>query len=191
MITQPCIKETAKENQIFSRLTDKFFSNGIIYLNDTITSDTADSINQQILYLISNPPKNKVIKIYINSYGGCVYSGLSIYDMLNHAKKKGFIIETVCIGVAMSMAAILLSSGTKGHRYSLPSSTIMLHQLSTGSYGKFKEFEIDYKEAKRLQTLLNKIIKDNTEGNVETLLQNNEFYSAEEAIEDKIIDEII
>lgn len=191
MITQPRIKDTAKENQIFSTITDKFFNNGIIYLNDNITNDTADDVNQQILYLISNPPKNKTIKIYINSYGGNVYAGLSIYDMINQAKKKGFTIETVCVGVAMSMAAILLSSGTKGHRFSLPSSTIMLHQISSGFYGKFKEIEIDYKETKRLQTLLDKIIKDNTESKIEVLLQNDEFYSAEEAIEDKIIDDIL
>lgn len=188
---QPRIKDIAQNNQIYSTISDKLFNKGIIYLTDTITEDTTNSINQQILYLLTNPPENNTIQIYINSYGGCVYAGLGIYDMMKYAEKKGFIIKTVCIGTAMSMAALLMAAGTKGHRYALPTSTFMLHELSGGNWGKLSDMKVNFQESERLQQLLNKIITEETDNIITELPSIDKYYSTSSAIDNKIIDNIL
>ena len=108
--------ETAKENQIAISLEAKLLQQGIIIIDSEIDKELTLDVKNQFLYLMSLPSVKK-ISLYINSEGGVIYSGLAIYDMMNLAKSKGIIVETVCTGIAMSMGLVLLINGTKGHRY--------------------------------------------------------------------------
>ena len=171
---------------IYSRL----LKDRIILLSGQIDDGVASSIVAQLLFLEAEDPE-KDIYLYINSPGGVVTSGLSIYDTLNYVKPD---ISTICIGQAASMGAFLLSCGTKGKRYSLPNSRIMIHQPLGGAQGQATEIEIQAKEILRLKASLNAILARNTNQPLDKIAKDTDrdFYlSAKEAQEYGLIDSVL
>ncbi len=139
---------------IYSRL----LKDRIIFLGGAIDSEVANLINAQLLFLESEDPK-KDIRLYINSPGGSVYAGLSIYDTMNLVKPD---VQTICIGMAASMGAVLLSSGAKGKRFVLPNSRVMIHQVLGGAEGQASDIKIQAEEILSLKQRLNEILAQNT-----------------------------
>ncbi|SFP20532.1 ATP-dependent Clp endopeptidase proteolytic subunit ClpP [Hydrogenimonas thermophila] len=171
---------------IYSRL----LKDRIIMLSGEINDAVASSIVAQLLFLEAEDP-DKDIYLYINSPGGVITSGFSIYDTMNYIKPD---IVTICIGQAASMGAFLLTCGTAGKRYALPSSRIMIHQPLGGAQGQATDIEIQAKEILRLKKYLNKIMADRTGKTVRTIEKDTErdfFMSAEEAKEYGLIDEVL
>lgn len=171
---------------IYSRL----LKDRIILLSGQIDDGVASSIVAQLLFLEAEDPE-KDIYLYINSPGGVVTSGLSIYDTMNYVKPD---ISTICIGQAASMGAFLLSCGTRGKRYSLPNSRIMIHQPMGGAQGQATEIEIQAKEILRLKASLNEILAANTHQPLEKIAKDTDrdFYlSAHEAQEYGLIDNVL
>jgi len=171
---------------IYSRLLKE----RIVLLTGAVEDDVAASIVAQLLFLESSDAK-KDISFYINSPGGVVTSGMSIYDTMNFVSCD---IQTICIGQACSMGSFLLAAGTKGKRYSLPSSRIMLHQPSGGAQGQASDIEIQATEILKLRERLNQIYADNTGQTVERItedLNRDKFFSADEAKEYGIVDHVV
>ena len=171
---------------IYSRL----LKDRIILLSGEIDDMVASSIVAQLLFLEAEDPQ-KDISLYINSPGGAVTSGLSIYDTMNFIKSD---VSTICIGQAASMGAFLLSSGTKGKRYSLPNSRIMIHQPLGGARGQATDIEIQTKEILRLKTMLNEVLAKNTKQPLKKIVQDSDrdfFMSAQEAKDYGLIDNIL
>ena len=183
------IEKTGKGERsydIYSRL----LKDRIIMLSGEINDDVASSIVSQLLFLEAEDPQ-KDIYLYINSPGGVVTSGFSIYDTMNYIKPD---ICTICIGQAASMGAFLLSCGTKGKRYSLPHSRIMIHQPLGGARGQATDIEIHAKEILRLKDVLNGILAQNTNQPLEKIINDTErdfFMSANEAKEYGLIDNVL
>ena len=171
---------------IFSRL----LNDRIIVLSDEVNDATASLVVAQLLYLEAQDPE-KDISLYINSPGGYVTAGFAIYDTMQYIKCD---VSTICMGMAASMGAFLLSAGTKGKRYALPNSDIMIHQPSGGAQGQATEIEITAKHILKTKAKLNKILAENTGKPVEVIAQDTErdnFMSAEEALEYGLIDKVI
>ncbi|WP_456402255.1 ATP-dependent Clp endopeptidase proteolytic subunit ClpP [Hydrogenimonas sp.] len=171
---------------IYSRL----LKDRIIMLSGPIDDAVASSIVAQLLFLEAEDP-DKDIYLYINSPGGVITSGFSIYDTMNYIKPD---IVTICIGQAASMGAFLLCCGAEGKRYALPSSRIMIHQPLGGAQGQATDIEIQAKEILRLKKYLNKIMADRTGKTVRTIEKDTErdfFLSAEEAKEYGLIDRVL
>jgi len=171
---------------IYSRLLKE----RIIFLAGPIVDPMANSIIAQLLFLASQDPK-KDIQLYINTPGGSVTAGLAIYDTMQYVKCP---ISTVCVGMAASMGATLLAAGTKGKRFALPNSEILLHQVAGGISGEAVEIEITAKQIIKIKDKLNKILAKHTGQPLEKVEKDTDrdFYlSAEEAKEYGIIDEVI
>lgn len=171
---------------IFSRL----LNDRIIVLSDEVNDATASLVVAQLLYLEAQDPE-KDISLYINSPGGSVTAGFAIYDTMQYIKCD---VSTICMGMAASMGAFLLSAGAKGKRYALPNSDIMIHQPSGGAQGQATEIEITAKHILKTKAKLNKILAENTGNPVEVIAQDTErdnFMSAEEALEYGLIDKVI
>ena len=171
---------------IFSRL----LNDRIIVLSDEVNDATASLVVAQLLYLEAQDSE-KDISLYINSPGGSVTAGFAIYDTMQYIKCD---VSTICMGMAASMGAFLLSAGTKGKRYALPNSDIMIHQPSGGAQGQATEIEITAKHILKTKAKLNKILAENTGKPVEVIAQDTErdnFMSAEEALEYGLIDKVI
>ena len=171
---------------IFSRL----LNDRIIFLSEEVNDTTASLIVAQLLYLEAQDP-DKDIQFYINSPGGVVTAGLAIYDTMQYIKCD---VSTICIGMAASMGAFLLSSGTKGKRLALPNAEIMIHQPSGGAKGQATEIQIAAENILKTKKKLNEIIAANTGKPIEQVAQDTErdyYMSAEEAKEYGIIDSII
>jgi len=171
---------------IYSRLLKE----RIIFLAGPIVDPMANSIIAQLLFLASQDPK-KDIQLYINTPGGSVTAGLAIYDTMQYVKCP---ISTVCVGMAASMGATLLAAGTKGKRFALPNSEILLHQVAGGITGEAVEIEITAKQIIKIKDKLNKILAKHTGQPLEKVEKDTDrdFYlSAEEAKEYGIIDEVI
>ncbi len=171
---------------IYSRL----LKDRIIMLSGPIDDNVASSIVAQLLFLEAEDP-DKDIYLYINSPGGVITSGFSIYDTMNYIKPD---IVTICIGQAASMGAFLLCTGTEGKRYALPSSRIMIHQPLGGAQGQATDIEIQAKEILRLKKYLNKIMSERTGKSIRTIEKDTErdfFLSAEEAKEYGLIDRVL
>jgi ATP-dependent Clp protease protease subunit len=155
-------------------------------VNDT----TASLVVAQMLFLEAQDP-DKDIQFYINSPGGSVTAGMAIYDTMQYIKCD---VSTICIGMAASMGAFLLSSGTKGKRIALPNSEIMIHQPSAGTQGKVTDMEIDVEHFLKIKKNLNEILSHNTGKPVEQIKQDSErdnWMSASEALEYGLIDQVI
>ncbi len=170
---------------IYSRL----LKNRIIILTGEIDENTSSSIVSQLLYLDSI--NNEDISLYINSPGGSVSAGMAIYDTMNFIKSD---VSTICVGMAASMGAFLLSSGEKGKRYSLPNSEIMIHQPLGGAKGQATEIKIVAEHILKLKDKLNKILSKNTDKDLSTIEKDTDrdFYmSSCEALEYGLIDKII
>ena len=171
---------------IYSRL----LKDRIIMLSGEINDAVASSIVAQLLFLEAEDP-DKDIYIYVNSPGGVITSGFSIYDTMNYIKPD---ICTICIGQAASMGAFLLSCGTKGKRYSLPNSRIMIHQPLGGARGQATDIEIQAKEILRMKHLLNEILANNTGQAIKKIAKDTDrdfFMSAEEAKEYGLVDKVL
>ena len=170
---------------IFSRLLKE----RIIFISGEINDSLANSVVAQILYLDSL--NNDDISIYINSPGGSITAGMAIYDTMNFVKSD---VSTICIGMAASMGAFLLSSGTKGKRYALPNSDIMIHQPLGGASGQATDIKIVSDRIINLRRKLNKILSKNTGVNVRRVEKDTDrdnYMSSKEALEYGIIDKII
>ena len=171
---------------IYSRL----LKDRIIMLSGPIDDAVASSIVAQLLFLEAEDP-DKDIYLYINSPGGVITSGFSIYDTMNYIKPD---IVTICIGQAASMGAFLLACGAEGKRYALPSSRIMIHQPLGGAQGQATDIEIQAKEILRMKKYLNKILAERTGKTERTIEKDTErdfFMSAEEAKKYGLIDEVL
>lgn len=171
---------------IYSRLLKE----RIIFLGGPITDQVANSIIAQLLFLASKD-QEKEIQFYINSPGGLVTAGLAIYDTMQYIKCP---VSTVCVGMAGSMAATLLAAGTKGKRYALPNSEILLHQVMGGVTGEAVEIEITAKQIVKIKDKINRILSKHTGQPLERIEKDTDrdFYlSAEEAKDYGIIDEVI
>lgn len=180
-------KETNGERSydIYSRL----LKDRIILLNGEIDDNLANSIVAQLLFLDST--NNNDISLYINSPGGSITSGMAIYDTMNFIKSN---VSTICIGIAASMAAFLLSSGTKGKRYILPNAEVMIHQPLGGAQGQATEIKIAAERILKLKNKLNQIMAENTNqplNKIEHDTERDYFLSAKEAKEYGLIDKII
>ena len=159
-------------------------------MSDEVNDATASLVVAQLLYLEAQDPE-KDISLYINSPGGSVTAGFAIYDTMQYIKCD---VSTICMGMAASMGAFLLSAGAKGKRYALPNSDIMIHQPSGGAQGQATEIEITAKHILKTKAKLNKILAENTGKPVEVIAQDTErdnFMSAEEALEYGLIDKVI
>lgn len=170
---------------IFSRLLKE----RVIFLNGQVEDNMANLIVAQLLFLESEDP-DKDIYMYINSPGGSVTAGMSIYDTMNFIKPN---VSTLCMGQACSMGAFLLSAGEKGKRYALPNARVMIHQPLGGYQGQATDMEIHMKEMLKIKKSLTKIIADNSKHNlkkVTTDCERDYFMSAEETLEYGLIDEI-
>lgn len=171
---------------IYSRLLE----DRIIFLSGEINTDTANLIIAQLLFLEA---KNnfKDISLYINSPGGEVDAGLAIYDTMNFIKSK---VNVICVGMAASMAAVLLSSGEKGKRYALPHSRIMIHQPLGGAQGQASDIKIQAEQILKIKDVINEILSKNTGKSLEEIERdtNRDYYlTAEEALKYGLIDEIL
>ncbi|BBF44341.1 ATP-dependent Clp protease proteolytic subunit [Lachnospiraceae bacterium KM106-2] len=170
---------------IYSRL----LKDRIIFLGEEVTDASASVIVAQLLFLESEDP-NKDIQLYINSPGGSVTAGMAIYDTMNYIKCD---VSTICIGMAASMGAFLLSSGTKGKRYALPNAEIMIHQPSGGAKGQATDIKIVAENILKIKKKLNTILAKNTGQPIERVEQDTErdnYMDAEEAKEYGLIDSI-
>ena len=171
---------------IFSRL----LNDRIIFLSEEVNDTTASLIVAQLLYLEAQDP-DKDIQFYINSPGGSVTAGMAIYDTMQYVKCD---VSTICIGMAASMGAFLLSSGAKGKRYALPNAEIMIHQPSAGTQGQITDMSLRLKRLETIKERLNKILAENTGKDVATVTadcERDNFMSAEEALAYGLIDKVI
>ena len=171
---------------IYSRL----LNDRIIFLGEEINSVTANLVIAQLLHLESQDAE-KDISLYINSPGGEVYSGLAILDTMNYIKPQ---VSTICVGMAASMAAVLLASGAKGKRFCLPNSIVMIHQPSGGAQGQQTEIEIAAREIRETRATLNKILSDATGQPFEKVQADTErdnYMRAQAALEYGLVDRIV
>jgi ATP-dependent Clp protease protease subunit len=171
---------------IYSRL----LKDRIIMLSGEVNDQVASTIVAQMLFLEAEDPE-KDIFFYINSPGGVVTSGFSMFDTMNYIKPD---VCTICIGQAASMGSFLLAAGTKGKRYSLPNSRIMIHQPLGGARGQASDIQIQAKEILRLKSDLNRILSENTGQSIETIEKDTDrdnFMSAAEAMEYGLIDKVL
>lgn len=171
---------------IYSRLLNE----RIIFLGDEVNEATANVVVAQLLHLAHTDPK-KDIKLYINSPGGTVYDGLAIFDTIQYISPD---VMTIGIGLQASMGSFLLSSGTKGKRFALPNSRIMMHQPSSGTQGKVTDQEITLRESIYLKQKLNEILAKNTGQKIAKIEKDADrdfWMSADEAVKYGLIDEVI
>jgi ATP-dependent Clp protease protease subunit len=171
---------------IFSRLLNE----RIVMLSDEVNDATASLVIAQLLHLESVDP-DKDISFYINSPGGSVSSGLAIYDTMQYIKCD---VSTICMGMAASMGAFLLAAGSKGKRFALPNSEIMIHQPSGGTQGQASEIHIAAEHILRTRDRLNKILSENTGQPIEKIAQDTDrdnWLTAEEAVTYGLVDKVI
>jgi len=171
---------------IYSRL----LKDRIIMLSGEVNDQVASSIVAQLLFLEAQDP-DKDIYFYINSPGGVITSGLSMFDTMNYIKPD---IVTICIGQAASMGAFLLASGTKGKRYALPNARIMIHQPSGGAQGQSTDIQIQAQEIQRLKDTLNEILAEKTGKKAKQIEKDTErdnFMSAQESVDYGLIDKVL
>ena len=171
---------------IFSRL----LKDRIIMLSGEVTDESANLIVAQLLFLESEDPDNDILS-YINSPGGSVTAGMAIYDTMNYIKAD---VSTICVGMAASMGAFLLSSGAKGKRYALPNAEVMIHQPLGGFQGQATDIGIHANRMLKIKERLNKILSENTNQPLEKLsadVERDYFLDGEEAVEYGIVDKVI
>ena len=171
---------------IFSRL----LNDRIVFLGEEVNATTASLVVAQLLYLEAQDP-DKDIQFYINSPGGSVTDGMAIYDTMQYIKCD---VSTICIGMAASMGAFLLSSGAKGKRLALPNAEIMIHQPSAGTQGQITDMAIHLKRLEIIKQRMNKILSGNTGKSLEEVTaacERDNFMSAEEAKDFGLVDKVI
>ncbi|MHB8868705.1 MAG: ATP-dependent Clp endopeptidase proteolytic subunit ClpP [Thermoleophilia bacterium] len=183
------VEQTSRGERAFD-IYSRLLSERIIFLGTPVNDQVANLIVAQLLHLESEDP-DKDIALYVNSPGGGVYAGLAIYDTIQFIKPD---VSTICIGVAMSMGALLLAGGAQGKRYALPNSKVLIHQVSGGFQGPATDIEIHAREALSLRSRLDEILAKHTGQDLEKVAKDTErdyFMGAPEALEYGIIDKII
>ena len=190
MATIPYVVEQTNRGErsydIFSRL----LNDRIIMLSEEVNATTASLVVAQMLYLEAQDP-DKDIQFYINSPGGSVTDGMAIYDTMQYIKCD---VSTICIGMAASMGAFLLSSGTKGKRLALPNAEIMIHQPSAGTQGQITDMAIHLKRLEIIKSRMNRILAENTGKPIEVVTadcERDNFMIAQEAMEYGLVDKVI
>lgn len=186
----PTVIEKTQDGERAFDIYSRLLNERIIFLGEEVNEHTANIVVAQLLHLAYEDSK-KDIKLYINSPGGTVYDGLAIYDTIQYIKPD---VMTIGIGLQASMGSFLLSSGTKGKRFALPNSRIMIHQPSSGTQGKISDQEITLREGIYLKQRLNEILAKNTGqklAKIEKDMDRDFWMSAEEAVKYGLIDEVI
>lgn len=182
------IEDTGRGERSYD-LYSRLLRDRIVFLTGEVNDQSASSVIGQLLFLESENP-DKDIYLYINSPGGSVTAGMGIYDTMRFIRPK---VNTICVGLAASMGALLLSSGEKGKRFALPHSRVMIHQPLGGMQGQATELEIVAREILRTKAELNKILADNTGKPIEEVARDTErdyWLTAEEALKYSLIDRI-
>ncbi len=183
------IEQTARGERAYD-IYSRLLKERIIFIGSNINDDVANLVIAQMLFLEAEDPEKEIF-LYINSAGGVVTAGLAIYDTMQYIKPD---VATICIGQAASMGALLLASGTKGKRSSLPNSRIMIHQPLGGVQGQATDIDIQAKEILRMRDLINKIFAKHTGQKIERIAKDTDrdfFMSPEEAKSYGIIDQVI
>src|SRR6201991_779495 len=183
------VEQTSRGERAFD-IYSRLLGERIVFLGTPVTEDIANLIVAQLLHLESEDP-DKDVSLYINSPGGSVYAGLAIYDTMQFIKPD---VQTICVGVAMSMGALLLGGGAADKRMALPNSKILIHQVSSGFQGQATDIEIHAREVIELRRQLDEIIAKHAGKDVEKVRADTErdyFMSSEEAKEYGIIDRVI
>ena len=186
----PTVVEQSPEGERAFDIYSRLLKERIIFLGEDVNEHTANLVVAQLLHLAYEDPK-KDIKLYINSPGGSVYDGFAIYDTIQYISPN---VMTIGIGVQASMGAFLLSSGTKGKRFILPNSRVMIHQPSSGTQGKITDQEISLREGIYLKQKLNEILAKNTGQKLSKIEKDTDrdfWMSAKEAVEYGLVDEVI
>lgn len=186
----PYVVERTSKGERSYDIYSRLLKDRIVMLSGEVNDAVASAIVAQFLFLEAEDP-DKDIFFYINSPGGVVTSGMSIYDTMNYIKPD---VCTICLGQAASMGAFLLSSGAKGKRYALPNSRIMIHQPLGGARGQATEIEIQAREILRLKELLNQILAQNTGQKISKVVKDTDrdfFMSSKEALDYGLIDKIL
>lgn len=189
MALVPTVIERSNNGERVYDIYSRLLKDRIIILSGEIDDTSANIVIGELLYLDSL--NNEDISIYINSPGGSVTAGMAIYDTMNFIKSN---VSTICVGIAASMAAFLLSSGTKGKRYALPNSEVMIHQPLGGAQGQATEIKIAAERILKLKDKLNKMLAENTKKNIKEVEKDTErdyFLSSKEALEYGLIDKIL
>ena len=183
------VEQTSRGERAFD-IYSRLLNERIIFLGTPIDDQIANLVIAQLIHLESEDP-DKDISIYVNSPGGSVYAGLAIYDTMQYVKCD---IQTICVGIAMSMGALLLAGGTKGKRMALPNSKILIHQVSAGFQGQATDIEIQARETLNLKRLLEEIIANHTGQSLDKVAKDMErdyFMTAPEAQEYGVIDNVV
>ena len=186
----PMVVEQSNRGERAYDIYSRLLKERIVFIVGSINDNVASLVTAQLLFLESEDPK-KEISLYINSPGGLVTAGLGIYDTIQYVKPD---ISTLCIGQAASMGSFLLAAGTKGKRFSLPNSRIMVHQPSAGFQGQATDIEIHAKEVLSLKKRLNEIYSKHTNKSVEEIkpaLERDNFMTPEDAKDFGLIDKIV
>ena len=186
----PMVVEQSGHGERSYDIWSRLLKDRIIFLGGPIDDDTANLVIAQMLFLEAEDP-DKDIQFYINSPGGSVTSGFAIFDTMQHIKCD---VSTICVGMAASMGAFLLAAGTKGKRYALPNSEIMIHQPLGGARGQATDIKIHAEHILKTKAKLNKILSERTGKSIETIEEDTErdnFMSAAEAKEYGIVDEVM
>jgi len=186
----PTVIEKSQNGERAFDIYSRLLKENIIFLAGPIDDEVANIIIAQMLFLQSEDPK-KDIKLYVNSPGGHVSAGLAIIDTMNHIKND---VSTVCVGMAASMGAVILASGAKGKRYSLPNSEIMIHQPLGGAQGQATDIQITAKQILKLKDKLNQMMADRTGkplSQVEKDADRDYYMSADEAKKYGIVDKVL
>ncbi len=185
----PTIIEKSSNGEKVYDIYSRLLKDRIIILTGEIDDNTANVVVAQLLYLDSI--NNNDISLYINSPGGSITAGMAIYDTMNFIKSD---VSTICLGMAASMGAFLLSSGTKGKRYCLPNSEVMIHQPLGGASGQATEIKIAAEHILKIKDKLNKILASNTNKDIKTIeidTERDNYLSSEEALQYGLIDQIL
>ena len=186
----PMVVETSGRGERAYDIYSRLLKERVVFLVGEVNDQTANLVIAQLLFLESENPE-KDISLYINSPGGSVSAGLAIYDTMQFIKPD---VGTLCMGMAASMGAFLLAAGTKGKRFSLPNSRVMIHQPLGGARGQASDIEIQAREILYLRERLNKVLSDRTGQTIETIAKDTDrdnFMSADQAKEYGLIDQVI
>ena len=189
MLIPVVVEQSARGERAYD-IYSRLLKDRIIFLGDAIHDDMANTIIAQLLFLESEDPDREV-SVYINSPGGSVTAGLAIYDTMQYIKPD---VATICMGQCASMGALLLASGTKGKRYALPHSRVMIHQPMGGVQGQATDIDIQAKELLKMKETVHQILVEHTGQSIKKIRQDTErdfFMSGEEALKYGIVDRII
>lgn len=190
MALVPIVIEQTNRGERSYDIYSRLLNDRIVFLSDEVNDTTASLVVAQLLYLEAQDP-DKDISLYINSPGGSITAGMAIYDTMNFIKCD---VSTICVGMAASMGAFLLAAGTKGKRFALPNSEVMIHQPMGGTRGQATDIKIHADHILRLRANLNKILSEKTGKPLEVIERDTErdnFMTAEQAMEYGIIDKVI